>query len=88
MASVFRIGESMDNQKRKRVITLLLAYQENVLAGMRTAGALLIGNSALLYFQVIADKDHNFASVLLLGVILLLLASVPLGAIFNLYKKD
>jgi hypothetical protein len=65
---------------------LLLTYADYVQAALRTAGALLIGNSALVYFKVIGS-GIDYTKLWSLGIITILVCSVPLGAVINLFKK-
>lgn len=70
--------------KFKEVI--ITPYINNALQAMRTAGALLIGNSALVYFEIIGKNGANFGSIVVIGVLLVLLSSWPFGAKLNKEK--
>ena len=63
-------------------------YVENALAALRTAGALLIGNAALMYFEVVGKDPATYGRVLLLGLSLMLCASIPLAATIKLFRKE
>ena len=64
---------------------IITPFVNNLLQGLRTAGALLIGNSALVYFEVIGSKGTNFDKIVIIGVLLVLISSWPFGA--KLYKE-
>jgi hypothetical protein len=76
----------MNPDKRKILAPIVLAYADNAMGAIRTAGALLLGNSALVYFKVIGSGS-DFVHVLILGSILLILGSLPVAAIINTLKK-
>jgi hypothetical protein len=80
----------MDKERRKFLYAITLVYADNALGAIRTAGALLIGNSALLFYEVIGKSPtapNHYSAVLLLGVSLTLIGSAPVSAIANLIKK-
>ena len=56
-------------------------FLENAFAAMRTAGALLLGNSALIYFGIVGAHADAFQRPLLLGLASFLVFSIPLAAI-------
>lgn len=76
----------MDKEKRKQIGSLAVLYTDNVIGSMRTTGALLLGNSVLVYFKVF-NTNASYVDVLIYGVSLVILGSLPVGAIVNLFKK-
>ena len=78
----------MNKDPQTSISTALLLYIENALAAARTTGALLLGNSALVYYEVIGRDPSRYTSVLFIGVSLCLLASTPVVAIRNCFKKE
>ena len=86
--------------KRKRrdaakqaFVDAVLAWQESMLGAVRTAGALLVGNSFLIYYGVLGpatgtamDRAAVFSTVFWPGVYLIAGASMPLTAISKLFK--
>jgi hypothetical protein len=55
---------------------LVFAFVDSVLGALRTAGALLIGNSILVYFGVIGAKHAAFP-ILAIGILVVLVSSIP-----------
>ena len=71
---------------RKLFAGVLTAYADNALAAIRTGGGLLIGNSVLIYYKVI-KTTASFDTVLNLGVILILVGSLPVAALLKFFDK-
>jgi hypothetical protein len=69
----------------KRVIAL--GFIDNLLSAMRTAGALLAGNSALVYFEVIGGQSANFVAIAFFGVTCALFGSIPAERIYNYFLE-
>lgn len=71
------------SEKQKKIKafkeTIVTPYINNALQAMRTAGALLIGNSVLVILEVIGKNGANFWSIVNLGVLLVLISSWPFG---------
>jgi hypothetical protein len=66
---------------------LLITLIDNTLATLRTAGALLVGNSALIYFQVIGHDPASTWKILGFGVTLTIIGAIPLGVILQASLK-
>lgn len=77
----------MKDDKKEALAAVLMSFAENCLAALRTAGALLIGNSALVYFKVIGPAV-SYVSVLLMGVLLVVVASIPIGHSIKLISRS
>lgn len=77
-----------EKQKKTRAFkeTIVIPYINNSFQAMRTAGALLLGNSALVYYEVIGKNGANFWSLIILGVSLILISSWPFGMKLNKEK--
>ena len=67
-------------EQRPKLPSIAVQAFENIFAALRTGGALLMGNSALIYFGVVGKPDA-FAKVLSLGVALFVVFSVPVAII-------
>lgn len=61
--------------------TPLVQFVENAFAAVRTAGALLVGNSALMFFEVIGTHREAWWRVLIAGVFLFIVCSYPAAVI-------
>ena len=59
----------------------MVQFAENILAAIRTAGALLMGNSALIYFNIVGTNADAFLRVLLTGITLFVVCSFPVAVI-------
>ena len=83
-------GELLEREKRKKIKffkeNIVTPYINNSFQAMRTAGALLLGNSALVYYEVIGKNGANFWSLIILGVSLILISSWPFGVKLNKEK--
>lgn len=61
-----------------RLGNLIGTYNDNVFMALRTAGGLLIGNSALLFFDILnGSTPEKFDQIFWTGVSLVLFASIP-----------
>jgi hypothetical protein len=65
-------------------LDFFIAYAENLLATFRTAGALLVGNSILVYYGVVGHTSLSSLSIGALGLTMAAIASTPFG---KLVKK-
>jgi hypothetical protein len=72
--------------KKKLISSVLTTYADNMLAAFRTGGGLLIGNSALIYYKVL-PTTATFDTVLNLGVILVIVGSLPVAVIIKFFDK-
>lgn len=72
--------------KKKLISSVLTSYADNMLAALRTGGGLLIGNSALIYYKVL-PTTATFDAVLNLGVILVVVGSLPVAVIIKFFDK-
>lgn len=54
-------------------------YSDNLLAAFRTAGAALLGNSALIYFGFVGAHPDKVYIALILGVVFIVGGCVPIA---------
>ena len=64
-----------------------LAFLDALLMALRTTGALLLGNAALVYHGVIG-QPQQFLRVGLIGAIILIIVSVPWVALLKPDKEN
>ena len=71
---------------KTKKMALLLGFIDNFLSTMRTAGALMAGNSLLVSF-VFGLRGIDYVSIGIYGIVCALLGSIPAERIFNFFKE-
>lgn len=72
---------------KTKKMALLLGFIDNFLSTMRTAGALMAGNSLLVSFGVFGLRGIDYVSIGIYGIVCALLGSIPAERIFNFFKE-
>lgn len=63
------------------------AFLENLLAGLRTAGALLIGNAFLVYHGIVGAQAAVAQVILINGVLVLAISSFPWTTAIKFFRS-
>jgi len=71
----------MKKYPEKTLPTVFAQYMENLLSAFRTAGALLIGNSLLVYLEIVGRNPNGYKVLLLVGGITFIAASTPIAVL-------